>query len=47
MDGHAPILVCGNLYVVLTTLTFVLGKGCLHAHSIYGVGYYLSLLLYS
>ena len=30
MGGHAPVLVCGNLYVVLTTLTSVLGKGCLH-----------------
>ena len=30
MGGHAPILVCGNLIVVLTTLTSVLGKGCLH-----------------
>ena len=24
---HAPVLVCGNPYVVLTTLTSVLGKG--------------------
>ena len=30
MGGHAPVVVCGNLYVVLTTLTSVLGKGCLH-----------------
>ena len=30
MGDHAPVLVCGNLYVVLTTLTSVLGKGCLH-----------------
>ena len=30
MGGHAPVLDCGNLYVVLTTLTSVLGKGCLH-----------------
>ena len=32
MGGHAPVLDpdCGNLYAVLTTLTSVLGKGCLH-----------------
>ena len=31
MGGHAPVLDpdCGNLYAVLTTLTSVLGKGCL------------------
>ena len=30
MGGHAPVLVNGNLYVVLTILTSVLGKGCLY-----------------
>ena len=46
MDGHAPVLVFGNLYVVLTTLTSVLGKGYLHT-AIWSIGYSLSLLLYT
>ena len=45
MGGHAPVLVCGNLYVVLPILTSVLGKGVCTQQ--YRVGYSLSLLLYN
>ena len=45
MGSHAPVLVCGNVYVVLTTLTSVLGKGCLH--TAIGSRHSLFLLLYT
>ena len=33
MGGHAPVLVCGDLYVVLITLTSVLNWQRVFAHS--------------